>query len=86
VPELRWHPNVAVLLANLPDELRDKIRRRARALTRFPLLGKLQPGSSTSLRRLVALGWIVIYRYDQVGDVVTVLALLPPRSAIDLTD
>jgi plasmid stabilization system protein ParE len=86
MPELRWHPNVAVLLANLPDEHRDKIRRRVRALTRFPLLGKPQPGSSTSLRRLVALGWIVIYRYDHVGDVVTVLALLPPRSSIDLTD
>jgi plasmid stabilization system protein ParE len=86
MPEVRWHPNVAVLLANLPDELRDKVRRRVRALTQFPLLGRPQPGSSTSLRRLVALGWIVIYRYDQVGDVVTVLALLPPRSSIDLTD
>jgi hypothetical protein len=57
-----------------------------RALTQFPLLGKQQPGPSTSLRRLVALGWIVIYHYDQVGNVVTVLALLPPRSSIDFLD
>ncbi len=52
----------------------------------FPRLGRPQPGHSTGLRRLVALGWTVIYRYDQAGDVVTVLVLLPPRSAIDLSD
>jgi plasmid stabilization system protein ParE len=87
MPELRWHPNVAALLAALGDEQREKISQRVRALARFPLLGRTQPGTSTGgLRRLVALGWIVVYRYDHVGDVVTVLALLPPRSAIGFTD
>jgi len=87
MPELRWHPNVAALLATLGDEQREKIRHRLRALVRFPLLGRTQPGTSTGgLRRLVALGWIVVYRHDRVADVMTILALLPPRSAIDLTD
>lgn len=86
MPELRWHPHVAVLLASLPDDQRGKIRQRVRALARFPLLGRAQPRAASSLRRLVALGWTVIYRYDQVSDVVTVLALLPPRSSIDLTE
>ncbi len=86
MPELRWHPNVAVLLASLPDDQRDRIRRRVRALSTFPLLGRPQPGHSAGLRRLVGLGWTVIYGYDQAGDVVTVLALLPPRSSIDLSD
>jgi mRNA-degrading endonuclease RelE of RelBE toxin-antitoxin system len=87
MPELRWHPNVAALLATLSDEQREKIGQRVRALARFPLLGRAQPGSPTaSLRRLIALGWRVVYRNDQVADVVTVLALVPPRSAIDLSD
>jgi plasmid stabilization system protein ParE len=86
VPELRWHPNVAELLANLSDEQRDRIRRRVRALSLFPHLGRPQPGHSTGLRRLVALGWTVIYRYDQAANVVTVLALLPPGSSIDVSD
>lgn len=86
MPELRWHPNVAVLLASLPLEQQERIRRRVRALSMFPLLGRPQPGYSIGLRRLVALGWTVIYRYDQAGDVVTVLVLLPPRSSIDLSD
>jgi plasmid stabilization system protein ParE len=86
MPELRWHPNVAALLASLRDEQRDRIRRRVRALSLFPLLGRPQPGQSTGLRRLVALSWTVIYRYDQSADVVTVLVLLPPRSSIDLSD
>jgi mRNA-degrading endonuclease RelE of RelBE toxin-antitoxin system len=86
MPELRWHPNVAALLAKLPDGQRDRIRRRVRALSQFPLLGPPQPGSAAGLRRLVALGWKVVYSYDTIGDVVTVLALLPPRSSIDLSD
>jgi plasmid stabilization system protein ParE len=86
MPELRWHPNVAALLANLPEGHRDRIRRRVRALSQFPLLGPPQPGSTGGLRRLVALGWKVVYRYDQTGDVVTILALLPPRSSIDMVD
>jgi plasmid stabilization system protein ParE len=52
----------------------------------FPLLGRPQPEPSTGLRRLVALGWTVIYRYDQAGEVVTVLVLLPPRSSIGVSD
>lgn len=86
MPELRWHRNVAALLASLPDEQRERIRRRVRALSLFPLLGRPQPGRSVGLRRLVVLGWTVIYRYDQAGDIVTVLVLLPPRSGIDLAD
>jgi plasmid stabilization system protein ParE len=86
MPELRWHPNVAALLARLPEGQRDRIRRRVRALGQFPLLGPPQPGSPAGLRRLVALGWKVVYNYDQTGDIVTVLALLPPRSSIDLAD
>jgi mRNA-degrading endonuclease RelE of RelBE toxin-antitoxin system len=86
MPELRWHPNVARLLASLPDGQRDRIRPRVRALSLFPFLGPPQPGASTGLRRLVALGWKVVYSYDQASDVVTVLVMLPPRSSIDLSD
>jgi plasmid stabilization system protein ParE len=86
MPELRWHPDVAALLAGLSDDQRDRIRRRVRALSLFPLLGRPQPGHSTGLRRLVALGWTVIYSYDQMSDVVTVLVLLPPRPSIDFSD
>lgn len=86
MPELRWHPNVAAILAGLTDEQRDRIRRRVRALSPFPLLGRPQPGHATGLRRLVALGWVVIYRYEEASDVVTILLLLPPRSSIDLAD
>jgi plasmid stabilization system protein ParE len=75
-----------MLLASLPDEQRDQLRRRVRALSLFPQLGRPQPGQSMGLRRLIALGWTVIYRYDQAADAVTVLALLPPRSSIDLSD
>lgn len=86
MPELRWHPNVARLLADLADEQRDRIRRRVRALAQFPLLGRPQPGSFGTLRRLVALGWAVVYRYDGPSDAVAVLALLPPRLSLDVTD
>ena len=86
MPELRWHPNVVELLATLSDEQRDRIRRRVRALSLFPLLGRPQPGRAAGMRRLIALGWTVIYRCDEPGDVVTVLVLLPPRSSIDLSD
>lgn len=86
MPELRWHHNVQTLLANLSDEQRERLRRRVRALSLFPLLGRPQPGRSAGLRRLTALGWGVIYTYDQAADVVTVLLLVPPRSAIDLSD
>jgi hypothetical protein len=85
MPELRWHPNVAALLASLPDGQRDRIQRRVRALSSFPFLGPPQPGSSTGLRRLVALGWKVVYTY-QTSDAVTIVVLLPPRSSIDLSD
>jgi hypothetical protein len=57
-----------------------------RALSLFHLLGRPQPGQATGLRRLVVPGWTVIYRYEQVGDVVTTVVLLPPRSSIDLSD
>jgi plasmid stabilization system protein ParE len=86
VPELEWHPNVAALLARLSDEQRDRLRQRIRALSRFPLLGQSQPVSSIGLRRLTALGWKVIYRYDQASDVVTIVVLLPPRSSISMSD
>lgn len=53
------------------DEQRDRIRRRVRALSPLPLREGPHRGQPTGLHRLVAVGWTVIYQYDQAADIVT---------------
>lgn len=78
--EVRWHPRAWAVLDELPESQARRISNTVKLLRAFPLIGApvRYPGM-TSLRRLVAGGWAVVYSYDAGPDVATVLILRPPR-------
>ncbi len=78
--EVRWHPRAWAVLDGLPETQARRISNTVRLLRTFPQIGApvRYPGW-TSLRRLLAGGWAVVYSYDAGRDVVTVMVLRPPR-------
>ncbi|MBO0702564.1 MAG: type II toxin-antitoxin system RelE/ParE family toxin [Candidatus Dormibacteraeota bacterium] len=75
---VRWHRNARGHLEEVPVRLRRRMLRATRPLARFPRLGVAIDADPPGQRRLVVAGWSVVYTYDEVNDVVSILALVTP--------
>ena len=78
--DVQWHPRAWAVLDGLAEPQARRISHTVRLLCTFPQIGTpvAYPGW-TSMRRVMAGGWAVVYSYDPGRDMVTVLVLRPPR-------
>jgi mRNA-degrading endonuclease RelE of RelBE toxin-antitoxin system len=75
VPEIRWERNALGVLLDLGERPRRRIAAQVGHLARFPELGMLARGPFQGKRRLVVGPYSVMYEYDAVLDVVSIVAV-----------
>jgi hypothetical protein len=79
VAEVRWHAAASGLVQLLPEAIADRILLTTRLLGQFPALGRrVHDPQWPNLRRVLARDWNVVYAYDSVAEVVTVIAIIAP--------
>jgi plasmid stabilization system protein ParE len=77
--EVRWHRRAGEVVQVLPGAIADRILQATRLLGQFPELGKrVYDPEWPSLGRIVVRDWNVIYAYDSLADVVTVMGVIAP--------
>ena len=77
--EVRWHRAAGQILQSVPATIADRILQATRLLGTFPAMGmRVQDPDWPHVRRVLVREWSVVYAYDSVADVVTVIALIAP--------
>ncbi len=75
--EVRWHRAASEVVQVLPEPIADRILLTTRLLAQFPSLGKrVHDPQWPNLRRVLARDWNVVYAYDSVADIVTVIGVI----------